>query len=111
MNTYLFKVNGMNYFEMDTNMELVSHPPMMQRRNSLPNLQELASQYCLCGLSGTDYTSELPDCMNHIAYCHQDSTITSGSSPKFEGIDNYAFAGDSGINENNGTKTVKFDEH
>lgn len=111
MDSYFFNTSRMNYFGMDANIGMTHPTPVMQRRNSLPNLQQLASSYCLCEMSGTDFTSELPDCMNHIAYCNQDSTITSGTSPNFEGIENYTFMSNSGINENNGTNTAKIDEH
>ncbi|CAI2376250.1 unnamed protein product [Moneuplotes crassus] len=101
----------MNYFGMDDSMGSAHPTPVMQRRNSLPNLQQLASSYCLCELSGTDFTSELPDCLNHIAYCNQDSTITSGTSPKFEGVENYTYIGGSGISESNRINKGKIDEH
>ncbi|CAI2370868.1 unnamed protein product [Moneuplotes crassus] len=61
MNTYLFRIDESNYFELDTNMELVPCPPVFKRQASLPNLYEFSADYCLCGVTGTDPSSELPD--------------------------------------------------
>lgn len=112
MNTYLFKASEDNYFEIDTNMELVTYPAVPQVNWNLPSLQALASHYCLCGTSGTETSSRIPDCMTHIACCNHEGSNNSGSSSTTEEIKENLYMDNFRKNSHNcGSGTAKIDEH